>query len=296
MKKNLLSNRVRKQGAFTLIELSIVLVIIGLIVGGVLVGQDLIRAAEARSQISQIEKYNTAVNTFKLKYGALPGDIPEPKAGSFGFAARGALIGEGDGNGFIDGINIGGGCCQVDVGETALFWMDLSAAELIDGKFVSADAHTVPPAIQSDSLYLYMPKAKLSGDNYVYVMTGGWQTISQVSRFGDSHNYFGIQQIDSVDDEGNPSGVPNLPVQQAYAIDQKIDDGLPQSGRVMALYLDWNFMWPGSEYVGGPFTDATPVSSTSCFDNGNVAGETQKYSLSQNGGMNRSCALLIMMQ
>ena len=60
---------------FTLIELSIVLVIIGLIVGGVLVGQDLIRAAYIRAQISQIEKFNTAVNTFYGKYQALPGDM-----------------------------------------------------------------------------------------------------------------------------------------------------------------------------------------------------------------------------
>jgi prepilin-type N-terminal cleavage/methylation domain-containing protein len=44
---------------FTLIELSIVLVIIGLIVGGVLVGQDLVKAAGVRATISQIEKFNT---------------------------------------------------------------------------------------------------------------------------------------------------------------------------------------------------------------------------------------------
>ncbi len=46
---------------FTLIELSIVLVIIGLIIGGVLVGKDLIKAAEIRATISQINKYNHAV-------------------------------------------------------------------------------------------------------------------------------------------------------------------------------------------------------------------------------------------
>jgi hypothetical protein len=46
--------------------MSIVLVIIGLIIGGILVGRDLIKASETRAQISQIEKYNTAVNTFKI--------------------------------------------------------------------------------------------------------------------------------------------------------------------------------------------------------------------------------------
>lgn len=84
--------------------MSIVLVIIGLIVGGVLVGQDLIRAAGVRATISQIEKYNTAVNTFRGKYGALPGDLNASVATQFGFAARGPFAGEGDGNGVIEGI------------------------------------------------------------------------------------------------------------------------------------------------------------------------------------------------
>src|SRR5579871_3923101 len=90
---------------FTLIELSIVLVIIGLIVGGILTGRDLIDAAAQRAQIAQIEKYNTAVNTFRIKYGYLPGDIPDPYASNFGFQARGSVSGEGDGNGIIEGIN-----------------------------------------------------------------------------------------------------------------------------------------------------------------------------------------------
>src|ERR1035441_6872478 len=95
----------RKNLGFTLIELSIVLVIIGLIVGGVLVGQDLIRAAEVRATISQIEKYNTAVNTFRGKFNALPGDMNLTTATTFGIPAVGTRGGtaQGDGNGVIDG-------------------------------------------------------------------------------------------------------------------------------------------------------------------------------------------------
>src|ERR1700722_13612838 len=90
------------KAGFTLIELSIVLVIIGLIIGGVLVGRELISAAQIRAQISQIEKYNSAANTFRGKYGYLPGDIPDPAAKQYGFATRGTLAGEGDGNGVIE--------------------------------------------------------------------------------------------------------------------------------------------------------------------------------------------------
>src|ERR1700691_6571160 len=73
------------RGGFTLIEMSIVLVVIGFVVGGVLVGQDLIRAAYIRAQITQIEKFNTAVNTFYGKYQALPGDMNISTATAFQF-------------------------------------------------------------------------------------------------------------------------------------------------------------------------------------------------------------------
>lgn len=89
---------------FTLIELSIVLVIIGLIVGSVLVGQDLIRASEIRATITQIERYQTVTNTFRGKFNALPGDMNAAVAATFGFTSRGQYAGEGDGNGTIEGI------------------------------------------------------------------------------------------------------------------------------------------------------------------------------------------------
>src|SRR5215475_14851525 len=92
------------QQGFTLVELSIVLVIIGLIVGGVLVGQDMIKAAELRSTISQIEKYNTAVNTFRDKYRYIPGDINQTHAVNVGLYNRTANVnaGNGDGNGLLE--------------------------------------------------------------------------------------------------------------------------------------------------------------------------------------------------
>jgi prepilin-type N-terminal cleavage/methylation domain-containing protein len=63
-----------KNPGFTLIELSIVLVIIGLLAGGILIGRDLIREAELRSQIRQFQEYELAYRTFQTKYDCLPGD------------------------------------------------------------------------------------------------------------------------------------------------------------------------------------------------------------------------------
>jgi prepilin-type N-terminal cleavage/methylation domain-containing protein len=135
--------KARQQG-FTLIELSILLVIIGLIVGGVLVGQNLIAAAGVRATISQIEKYTTAVNIFRDKYGGLPGDLNASLASQFGFAARGTFAGEGDGNGVIEGVtsNAAGQNSGMvgNIGETSMFWVDLSHANLIDGSFNTASS------------------------------------------------------------------------------------------------------------------------------------------------------------
>src|SRR5271163_852919 len=94
-------NNRKGEQCFTLIELSIVLVIIGLIVGGVLVGQDLIKAAEIRATVAQVEKYNAAVNTFRTKYNGIPGDIVNTQAAAFGLfneTTSGGVAGHEDGN------------------------------------------------------------------------------------------------------------------------------------------------------------------------------------------------------
>lgn len=94
------------ESAFTLIEMSIVLVIIGLIVGGILTGQELIHQAVIRRTISELQKYNTAVRTFQSKYGCLPGDCTNA-TGFFGTDAscpNGSLTPTGACNGSGTGI------------------------------------------------------------------------------------------------------------------------------------------------------------------------------------------------
>lgn len=80
---------------FTLVELSIVLVIIGLLIGGVLVGQSLIEATRINKTVRVLAEYNHVIGLYKNKYKYWPGDNPNA------VAYTGATI-NGDGDLSID--------------------------------------------------------------------------------------------------------------------------------------------------------------------------------------------------
>jgi len=293
---------------FTLIEMSIVLVIIGLVIGGVLVGRNLISAATVRAQISQIEKYNTAVNTFRSKYGYLPGDIPDPYATQYGFAARGTLPGEGDGGGVLHGVNFyGADPTGQAAGETVMFWADLAQASLIEGAFNTATAATPAYNLSAAALAQYFPAAKIGAGNAVIVWSGGVTGNNMMATPPDGKNYYSVAIVNSSNGNGELNTTPGLTVSQAYAIDTKIDDGFPQLGKVLAYYIDTDSTMPccvsGYWAAGGHTqgansgaptksvtTNPTAASATTCYDNGSVAG-VQKYSMGQNDGAGVNCAL-----
>lgn len=283
---------------FTLIEISIVLVVIGLIVGGVLVGQDLINAAKIRAAVSQIEQYKTAVNTFKLKYGNLPGDIPDPDATSFfglniHMANIGAVSGAGDGNGLIDS----GGTQLKKVagsGEMNAFWIFLSKSGLTDFSYGAkfGDLDYKPSGfypVPTGDPAAYMPTSKLGSGIYIFAYSGGVCSGSQCGNGGagnDGNNYFELAAWPA--NSYLPSTVTRNPAMSpvtAYSIDQKIDDGMPVSGRVTATYATFiPACCVGIQYATSAATD----SSSTCFNTTNG-----QYSKSYN---NLTCTLSFRLQ
>jgi prepilin-type N-terminal cleavage/methylation domain-containing protein len=278
-----------QKNGFTLIELSIVLVIIGLIVGGVLVGQDLIRAAAVRSTISQLEKYQVAANTFKGKYGYLPGDIKDPDATRFGFAARGTYAAEGDGNGIIEGTPSGFGTksgSYMFAGETGMFWVDLSKAGLIDGGFFAGSPTLyTAPTVTNLAYYttLYLPQTKLSESSMIGIGSLNNKNYFTIS-YWYAPNTFSINNNSSIT------------APQAYNIDKKIDDGLPQTGAILAadlLTIAGNMRW--ADFDGGPTDITTPTPSGTgffCYDDGGVTGALRQYAVTTNN----KCYFIISMQ
>jgi len=284
-------NKFLLKAGFTLVELSIVLVIIGLIIGGVLVGRDLIDAAAIRAQISQIEKYNSAVNTFRGKYGYLPGDIPDPTATQYGFGGRGPFPGEGDGNGLLQIWSAGWGLVGVAAGcagEVMTFWVDLSTANLINGGFNTAGGHPPScPDVSGAQLNIYFPQAKIGQGNFVYIWSasGPWATDQS------GINYYGIAAITDVSTGDAMTASPGLTVSQAYNIDKKVDDGSPQSGRVTARYVNNNVDVNNPIWAGvSPGVSVGP-SGTTCYDNNSSATSIMNYTTGQNGGAGINCAL-----
>lgn len=213
---------------FTLLELSIVLVIIGLLAGGVLVGKELIDAAKIRATVSQYEKMNTALNTFRSKYNSMPGDMKRSDAVAFGMcpaagcpAANGT--GLGDGNGVINDTNATNQSAQV--GEPLAMWLQLSRAQLIAENLGNALTNGYAIDVIADAKPAsYFPEAKLGKGNYWIAGSGG-----------DNQNYFMLMGV-----TGLSTGVAtaySLSPADSYGLDSKIDDGKPNTGIVQARQL-----------------------------------------------------------
>ncbi len=121
-----------KQSGFTLVEIAIVLVIIGLLLGGVLKGQELINSAKIKGLANDLNGISAAVYGYQDRFKALPGDDPTA-------ATRwGAATTSGDGNtGLAAGATLHAFNSATAAHETRLFWQHLRLAGFIGGDTTS---------------------------------------------------------------------------------------------------------------------------------------------------------------
>ncbi len=116
---------------FTLVELAIVMVIIGLLIGAVLKGQAMIDDAKIKRCLNDVNGISAAYFTYYDRYNAVPGDDPNANA-------RWATVADGDGDGIIDGNE------NTPAGEAQEAWQALRSAGLLTGNPASTGVAALP--------------------------------------------------------------------------------------------------------------------------------------------------------
>lgn len=194
---NTFFSQIKSTDGFSLVELAIVLVIIGLITGSVLKGQELIESAKLRTLIHQIQETRTAVSVFIERYDALPGDFHQAKERIHVDLSNGNNNGQIEGNG-----------CDLN-SEAGSFWHHLQLSGLMPS--------------------LSKPNGALDfGNGLPATKLGGGITVS----YGDFNTHIHWFVIGKKN--GDKGDGPLLTPEQAQYIDQKLGNGKGDTGTVRA--------------------------------------------------------------
>ncbi len=214
------------RAAFTLVELAIVLVILGLLVGGILTGEMLVRASQRRAIIVEYDRYTTAKNAFKDKYFQLPGDFNNATSiwgiagGTTGNDATCAATASTDVktcNGDGDNVLL----ASTGSYEPGRYWQHLSNAGLIEGRY---------NGLSGTVTGVNVPGSKFSADAYWGVWNRGTAFSANPNAFDGPpvwNNYMTI---------ASNTGHGLMTPSDAWNVDIKMDDGKPYAGKVMTTW------------------------------------------------------------
>lgn len=198
----------QRQKGFTLVEIAIVLVIIGLLLGGVLKGQELINSAKVKNMVGDFRTVSSLVYGYQDRFKLVPGDQTQAQLDlAFGAGTATACTPAAAGlcapnNGRVDGTwNAGGAGTGVATDETSVFWQHARLANLATGATALADVNYRPR--NADGGFIGIE----SGINALGVAApfiAGMRGSFFICSAGILGRY--VKQIDSTMDDGNTAG------------------------------------------------------------------------------------------
>ena len=186
------------QKGFTLVEIAIVLVIIGLLIGGVLKGQSIIQNAKVKRVVKSADELRAAIYTFYDKYGVYPGDEAN------------ATIPPGD-------TNNGDGLGQIDgTDEAAMAFQDLALSDIISGNY-SGTVGDLPKHAFGDVYWVQWvtPPGGTGGtDHYIMFSNLPWDVALEIdTKYDDGvYNTGSIRGSEAYAEATSPVGTFYLPM------------------------------------------------------------------------------------
>ncbi len=228
-----MTKRFKFSQGFTLVELSIVIIIIGFLIAGVSAGQSLIESAKLNAVISEMTNYHTAYITFNDRYNAVPGDMPNASSFWPDCTPNSVSYCNGNGNGMIEldtNFSLFG---DAPTNESFLVWRELNLAGMITnggtatnidslnsvGTFSQVDIGTSPASAFPNGTYY------ISGMYYAFYPQG-----AAISPWGSNNQSPNILYLIIQNYHSNGGYYKILTPTQAATIDQKADDGNPLAG------------------------------------------------------------------
>lgn len=206
------------KNGFSLIELALTLVILGLIIGATVVGREMLHAAELRAVISEVENYKLIIDNFETQYEGLPGDLKNAES------YWGTYNNPSNLTGTINGNNNG----KINDDETFRAWHQLFRARLISGTYTSGNDSNDDASLGSN-----VPQSEYlnnAGFSLAWVTSPGSWT-DQIGR-SYSSNYI---IIGSETTGSHLLTSASLKPEDARSIDGKIDNEKGDSGKVLAI-------------------------------------------------------------
>ncbi len=192
-----------QQGGFTLVEIAIVLVIIGLLLGGVLKGQELINSAKVKNMINDFRTTSALVYGYQDRFKNFPGDQTQAQLdAAFGVNTASACAPQADGfcrsnNGRVDG----NWNDDAVTSETFVFWQHVRLANLATGATNIADVNYRPRNADGGRLGV---ESGISGAGAAAPFIAGMRGSFYVCSDGVLGRY--ARQIDTTMDDGNTAG------------------------------------------------------------------------------------------